>query len=101
MQPTFRSEAQGELPLVVVRGRSRAADWGIQAALEIQSDQTGGGSEREEELAELPFVSRFAEEHGEDTGANLYCKSRSKRGTMFVEHMTSWRTFKLIHFVPL
>lgn len=53
---------------------------------------------RKKELAELPFVSRFAEEYGEETGANLHCKSRSKHGTMFVEHMTSWRTFKLIHF---
>lgn len=94
MQPTFRSAwgSNRELPLVVVRGRSRAADWGIQASLEMQSDQTGGGSEREKELAHLLFVSRFAEEYGEETGANLYCKSRSKRDTMFVEHMTSWRT---------
>lgn len=34
------------------RGRSRAADPGEQAALQIQSEQTGGGSEREKELAE-------------------------------------------------
>lgn len=61
----------------------------------------GGGSEREKELAELPFVSRFAEEYGEETGANLHCKSRSKHGTIIVEHMTSWRTFKLLHFVTV
>lgn len=56
---------------------------------------------RKKELAELSFVSRFAEDYGEETGANIHCKSRSKHGTMFTGHMTSWRTFKLIHFVTV
>lgn len=56
---------------------------------------------RKKELAVLSFVSRFAEEYGEETGAIIHCKSRSKHGTMFAGHMTSRRTFKLIHFVTV
>jgi len=96
MQSTFHPTW---LPVVDVRGRSRAADWCIHRPLD-RCNQTRweGEVRRKKELAELPFVSRFAEEYGEETGANLHCKSCSKHGTMFVEHMTSWRTFKLIHF---
>ncbi|KAL1277707.1 hypothetical protein QQF64_024380 [Cirrhinus molitorella] len=47
----------------------------------------GGGSEREKELAELPFVSRFAEEYGEETGANLHCFL--KTDTLFFLPLTS------------